>query len=251
MASSSAALALIPSPSEVRIARLETELHDLRRRVAGLPPSPHAAHYPDLPPGVALDVLTLDGLTERRKAFVQEYLVDLSASKAAMRAGYKNPQAGAGLLEDPLVVYALERAVAARLARIQLRQDAVVDELAVLGFSNIEHYRWNSQGDIVPKPGAPLGCMRAIQTVKKRFRRKKDAEGNIIDEIVDVEVKFWDKVAPLKMLGLHMGMRFTDRVEVTGEGGGPVLTRVIRQVVDVVDKASVGESLPEDDEAAS
>ena len=257
MASSTApALALVPSPSDVRIARLETELHDLRRRVAGLPPSPYAAHYPNLPPGVALDVLTLDALTERRKAFVQEYLVDLNASKAAIRAGYRNPQAGAGLLEDPLVLFALDRAISARLARVQLRQDAVVDELSLLATSTHEHYYVNGKGEVAPKPGAPYGCMRAIQTIKRRIHRKRDADGNIVEESFDVEYKLYDKVASLKLLGQHMGMKFNDRVEVTGEGGGPILTRVVRQVVDAVADAprelSVGNvSQDETDEQVS
>jgi hypothetical protein len=53
-----------------------------------------------------------DGLTERQRRFVSEYLVDRSATKAAMRAGYSVRTAGT-LLNNPLIAAEIARRTAA------------------------------------------------------------------------------------------------------------------------------------------
>lgn len=70
-----------------------------------------------------------DGLTEQRKLFVQEYLVDFNGAQAAMRAGYSPKSArysARDLLEDPAVVAALGKAIAARAQRTQVDADYVI-----------------------------------------------------------------------------------------------------------------------------
>lgn len=70
-----------------------------------------------------------NGLTPKQAAFVQEYLIDLNATQAAIRAGYSERSAkeqAARLLTNDNVKDAVERAQKARDKRVELTQDYVL-----------------------------------------------------------------------------------------------------------------------------
>lgn len=71
-------------------------------------------------------------LTAKQAAFVQEYLVDLNATQAAIRAGYSRKTAyrtGADNLKKPQIAAAVRAAQAERAQRTELTQDYVLDGL--------------------------------------------------------------------------------------------------------------------------
>ena len=71
-------------------------------------------------------------MNRRQELFVQEYLVDLCGAKAARRAGYAQKHArcqGSRLLRDPEIKRAVDAAMEERLARIQVKQEEVIEEL--------------------------------------------------------------------------------------------------------------------------
>ena len=79
-------------------------------------------------------------LTEKQKRFVEEYLIDLNATQAAIRAGYKVDSArdiGCENLTKPNIAEAIEKALAERSRRTGINQDRVVQELARIAFVNI------------------------------------------------------------------------------------------------------------------
>jgi hypothetical protein len=68
-------------------------------------------------------------MTPRQKRFLDEYLVDLNATQAAVRAGYSARTAneqGARLLAKASVAEAVQSAQAARSERLQITQDDVL-----------------------------------------------------------------------------------------------------------------------------
>lgn len=72
-------------------------------------------------------------LTAMRERFVDEYLVDLNATQAAIRAGYSPKTAysmGQRLLKDVEVQAAIQEARARREKRTEITQDRVVQEIA-------------------------------------------------------------------------------------------------------------------------
>src|SRR5215213_1985099 len=89
------------------------------------------------------DAAPLHGLTARQARFVEEYLVDLNATQAAIRAGYSartaNEQASR-LLANVSVAAAISEALAARAERTQITADQVVEELAAIGFAKLGDY---------------------------------------------------------------------------------------------------------------
>lgn len=71
-------------------------------------------------------------LTAKQKEFVTQYLVDLCAGKAALRAGYsrRNPdQIGYQLLQKTSVADAIKQAIDARSQRVRLNADDMVRAL--------------------------------------------------------------------------------------------------------------------------
>ena len=73
--------------------------------------------------------LSMSDLCPKRRLFVQEYLVDLNATQAAIRAGYAEGSASSTasrLMRDPRVSGAVDEALAERTNRIHLRQATVV-----------------------------------------------------------------------------------------------------------------------------
>lgn len=68
-------------------------------------------------------------LTAKQERFVQEYLVDLNATQAAARAGYKNSEKGRQLVTNSNVSAAIQKAKAERQKRTEVTQDYVIEKL--------------------------------------------------------------------------------------------------------------------------
>src|SRR3954466_9694923 len=78
-------------------------------------------------------------LNDRQARFVAEYLVDLNATQAAIRAGYSPASArtqAADLLTNPNISAAIAEAQAARSRRTEVTADRVVLELARVAFGD-------------------------------------------------------------------------------------------------------------------
>ena len=78
-------------------------------------------------------------MTAKQERFVEEYLIDLNATQAAIRAGYSPKTAneqGARLLAKVSVQTAISKAQAERSRRTGINQDRVIRELAKVAFLN-------------------------------------------------------------------------------------------------------------------
>lgn len=158
-------------------------------------------------------------LTPRQEAFVQEYLIDLNATQAAIRAGYSAHSAseiGRQLLEKTGVAEAVARAKAERSARIGLTADRVLQELADVGFAKLDDFaEWGPDRFALRESSAVNA--RAVQsvTIKKTTVTTEDET-----EITKTEqgIKLHDKISALKLLGQHIGM-FPDRREIANAPG--------------------------------
>lgn len=126
-------------------------------------------------------------LTDKQKMFVQEYLIDLNATQAAIRAGYSENCAGEQGYENLKkheIIKAIEKAQEKRIQRILITQDQVLKDL-------IE--------------------------VKNRCLQQesvKDKDGNETGEYV---FKEQGVLKACELLGKHLKM-FTDKIEQTNTG---------------------------------
>lgn len=81
----------------------------------------------------------VNALTKKQKRFVEEYLIDLNATQAAIRAGYSPDTAksiGCENLTKPDISAAISKAQAERSRRTGINQDRVIRELAKVAFLN-------------------------------------------------------------------------------------------------------------------
>ncbi len=146
-------------------------------------------------------------MTKKQERFVEEYLIDLNATQAAIRAGYspKTAQEQASrLLSNVMVQQAIAKAMAERSKRTGINQDRVLRELARIGFAKITDVIDPKTAKI--KEDASEDDLACIQSVKI----KPNEFG------VEREVKLYDKKSALVDLGKHLGM-FKDRVELDAD----------------------------------
>jgi phage terminase small subunit len=147
-------------------------------------------------------------LTEKQKRFVDEYLIDLNATQAAIRAGYKRTEYtdtnANKLLENTSVAEEIEKRMAERSKRTGINQDRVVQELAKLAFVNAADVIDVNTATVLDtaKP-EDLACIASVK-VKRTTKGK-----NVIEER---EVRFYDKKDSLVQLGKHLGM-FKDKAQ--------------------------------------
>jgi phage terminase small subunit len=154
-------------------------------------------------------------LTPRQARFVAEYLIDLKAGPAAIRAGYSAKTAetcGPRLLRNAQVTRAVEEGMAKRRSRMELSADRVLLELMRVAMSDLSQ-AYDKDGRLLPVQDMPEDCRRAIAGIK--VFEEFDGYGEDRVKVGEVrEVKFWDKPRSLELLGKHLGT-FTERVELS------------------------------------
>lgn len=138
----------------------------------------------ETPPGTPLNA----SLTPKQARFVEEYLCDLNATQAAIRAGYSAraaKQRGAQLLARPTIADAVAQRQTARAERVQVDQDYVIGKLRM----------------VVDRCTTPATFDGKAAT------------------------------SALGLLARHLGM-LKDRIEHTGDAGGPIALTVTHRIID-------------------
>ena len=140
-------------------------------------------------------------LTRKQKRFVDEYLTDLNATQAAIRAGYSPISArdtASKNLTKPDISGAISKAIAERSQRTGVNQDRIILELAKIAFLNTADVIDFTNATVLE--GASRDDTAAIAGVKVRKAVTETAE------IVEHEVKTHDKLRALELLGKHLNM---------------------------------------------
>lgn len=146
-------------------------------------------------------------MTKKQKRFVEEYLIDLNATQAAIRAGYSPETAGsigAENLKKPEIKSRIDKAMAERSRRTGINQDRVLQELARIGFAKITDVVDPETAEIrTDASDDDLACIQSIKIKPNEFGTER-------------EVKLYDKKSALVDLGKHLGL-FKDKMELTGD----------------------------------
>lgn len=165
-------------------------------------------------------------LNARQQKFVAEYLIDLNATQAAIRAGYSKKTAysiGQENLKKPEIAAELAKRQAKLAAKLEVTAEWVVAELANLARANMQDYmRVGPDGDPV-LDYSNLTREQAAALTEVTVDDYKDGRGADAREVRRVKFKLADKRAALVDLGRHLGL-FVEKHEVTGKDGGPIQT---------------------------
>jgi len=153
-------------------------------------------------------------LTPKQAAFVREYLVDLNATQAAIRAGYSASSAevtGSKLLGNPKVRQAVDEAVQRRSERVEVKQDDVL--LTLLRILNADIGKaFDADGRLLAMRDIPPDVRLAISAVETD--ELYGSEGGKRTEIgLTRKLKFWSKDKALELAMRHLGL-LKDRVDV-------------------------------------
>ncbi len=161
-------------------------------------------------------------LTPKQKIFVNEYLVDLNATRAYKVAYPKvkkeetiNALASRLTRNAKVADYISER-MEKREKRTEITQDKVLRELAKIGFADITDYV-----KIVEKSYTREGKKISYKDIEIEETKDIDTEklgaiSSIKQGVNGIEIKLSDKVRALEQIGRHLGM-FNDRLELGGK----------------------------------
>lgn len=141
-------------------------------------------------------------LSPKEARFVEEYLKDLNATQAAIRAGYSEKTAksiGHELLTRPHVKTAIDAAKRERSARTGISQDRVLRELARIAFLDIRR-AYDKNGQLFSPQDMPSDIARALSSIQTHHIQV----GNTVAEAVIQKVKFNPKIRALEILLEHV-----------------------------------------------
>lgn len=166
-------------------------------------------------------------LTDKQKRFCEEYLIDLNATQAAIRAGYSTKtaeQTASRLLRNVKVKEYIAKRQKELSRSTEITQERVIKELALIAFSNNADYAHvvekkmqveagGTLVDVLDKDGKPV-MYRTVEPVltEELTEEQKRALAVIKKGREGLEVKSCDKVKALELLGKHLGI-FTDKIE--------------------------------------
>ena len=141
-------------------------------------------------------------MTKKQKRFVEEYLIDLNATQAAIRAGYSPATAkeiGCENLTKPNISEAIAKAMAERSRRTGVNQDRVLQELAKIAFAKITDAVDLKTATVREDASEDdLACIQSIKIKPNEFGTER-------------EIKMYDKRSASVDLGKHLGLFNSDK----------------------------------------
>jgi len=143
-----------------------------------------------------------EALTPKQQLFCDEYLVDMNATRAALRAGYSKSTALNGqLMTMPKIELYLKQRTQEKAKKLQVDHEMVLAELTKIAFANMGDY-FGADGKLKP--------MHEIADDKKaalwNMRVSEDKNGPT------VHIRLNNKLTALEKIGRHIGGDFWKRI---------------------------------------
>lgn len=188
-------------------------------------------------------------LTAKQQRFCDEYLIDLNATQAAIRAGYSKKRASEQayqLLQKTTVQAYIEKRKKDREKRVEISQDRVLQELAYIAFAKATDYAKVVEREATVEVDGQLQPLYDENGERVKYRT---VEPILTDELAEeqqraiavikkgrdgFEIKPYSKDRALELIGKHLGM-FTDKVEVSGKVNDPfadLTTEELKKLID-------------------
>ena len=166
-------------------------------------------------------------LTPKQQRFVEEYLIDLNATQAAIRAGYSEKTAksiGQENLTKPDIQKAIEEAQNKRQEQTQIDSAYVLKRLVEIDQMDVLDIM-DDQMKIRPVNEWPKVWRQYVVNLENL--ELSDGEGCF------KKIKWPDKVKNLELLGKHVSVgAFKDKIEHSGPNGGDINVTITRRVID-------------------
>lgn len=171
--------------------------------------------------------MTRPRLTKKQQMFVEEYLIDLNATQAAIRAGYSERSArkiGHQNLSKPNIAEAIREHMEKRSERVEVTADMVLDQLAKIAFHDVKDVlSWGMEESHAGFEERWVNGKLEKHEVKEmrmkvHMKDSNEIDGTIIQEVSEADrggavthsVKLNDRMKALELIGKHLGM-FKDK----------------------------------------
>jgi len=184
--------------------------------------------------------------TTKQRRFVEEYLVDLNATQAAIRAGYSEKTANV-IASQLLAKLNIQQAVAQK-------RDELAKATAVTAERILNEYRRIAYANITDAIEIRDGAI-VVQDTDSLTDDQKAAISEIAETKDGLRVKFHSKVHALDSLAKHLGM-FTEKVSVAHSGTldvaivADVARSKLQRIVELADSDNqINDSEPSDEDS--
>jgi phage terminase small subunit len=173
-------------------------------------------------------------LTPKQQLFIKEYLVDLNATQAAIRAGYSEKTAksiGQENLTKPDIQRAIQSQMNTRAEKVEISAERVLQELGAIAFHDVNDVVYVDTRDYISgwkevkpeKEGEPMikepimdtAQMVIVKDLSELTPLQRKSIAAIKQGKEGIEIKFHDKIKAIELLGKHMKL-FSDQLEHSG-----------------------------------
>ncbi|MCK7581082.1 MAG: terminase small subunit [Chromatiales bacterium] len=179
-------------------------------------------------------------LTPRQKQFVEEYLVDLNGTQAAIRAGYSAKTAGwiaQELLTKTHISEAIAAATKARSERTKISADWVLTRLVEEADADLVDL-YQADGSLKPVQEWPVIWRKGL-VAGLDIEEIRAGDGSVIG--VTKKVRLSDRLKRLELLGKHLKL-FTDKLDLGGQADNP-----LRLLLESLSGRSLGVAQPQNE----
>ncbi|YCI31080.1 terminase small subunit [Erwinia sp. PK3-005] len=166
-------------------------------------------------------------LTDKQEMFCREYLIDLNATQAAIRAGYSEKTANRTASENmskPDIQTRIAELKAQRNDRVEVDADYVLKRLFDIDQMDVLDILTEA-GDLKPVAQWPKVWRTTLSGLDVAVMGGEEDTAGILKKI-----KWPDKVKNLELLGKHISvLAFKEQTshEHTGKNGGPIETAAL------------------------
>jgi phage terminase small subunit len=153
-------------------------------------------------------------LSLKQKRFCEEYMIDLNATQAAMRAGYSPKTAneqGARLLAKVSVQKYLQEQAQTLSEKATLASESVLKRFGKIAFSDIRTY-FDKNGKLKPIHELDDDAAAAIASIEVEELWVGNGKSRTQVGVVK-KIRFFDKIRALEAINKMMGWNAAERVQ--------------------------------------
>lgn len=164
-------------------------------------------------------------LTAKQQRFIDEYLVDLNATQAAIRAGYSAKtaqQISSKILLKAVIQTAIATALKKRSERTQINADWLLERLGVEADADLADL-YDERGALRPIADWPLIWRKGLVAGIETAQEYEEVDGKKVPIGIVHKLKISDRIRRLELIGKHISVgAFSEKHEHTGKDGGPI-----------------------------
>jgi len=181
-------------------------------------------------------------LTPKQQLFIREYLRDMNATKAYLRAGYKVSEKvaktnGPRLLDNAVVSAAIKKSLGKRLNKLEITNDTVLQEIAKMAFSNmLDFIKINNEDGSATVDLTNLTREQAAAIQELTYEEGVDRSGLEAKAVKKIRFKLAEKKSCLELLGKYLKL-FNDGTPVKTTQTAKILKEVLEGTLTVREAA--------------